>query len=202
MLQQDLWGGRVTTARPATVVQDQPNYLALYTHPNAPYRSNAIRDRYSMPVAQRVDPWVRLDLPPIEERVSGAYQALTLTPPDVWYSVWLFWDLKWRVLNWFVNFQSPIRRTSRGILVQDHALDIKVDPDLSWSWKDEDEYEELARRGWFTEEQKTSIWAEADYMVRAIEENGPPFSDGWEDWRPDPTWPVPMLPDDWEVLDG
>jgi hypothetical protein len=25
---------------------------------------------------------------------------------------------------------------------------------------------------------------------------GAPFRDGWEDWRPDPAWPLPDLPDD------
>ena len=27
---------------------------------------------------------------------------------------------------------------------------------------------------------------------------GPPFSDGWQHWRPDPAWSVPSLPDDWD----
>jgi hypothetical protein len=33
--------------------------------------------------------------------------------------------------------------------------------------------------------------------VAAITAWGPPFSDGWPDWRPDPRWPVPALPADW-----
>lgn len=27
---------------------------------------------------------------------------------------------------------------------------------------------------------------------------GAPFSDGWEHWRPEPHWPVPELPADWD----
>lgn len=33
------------------------------------------------------------------------------------------------------------------------ALDIRVEPDLSWSWKDRDEFDELVRRGWFTDDE-------------------------------------------------
>ena len=27
---------------------------------------------------------------------------------------------------------------------------------------------------------------------------GPPFADGWQDWRPDPSWPYRPLPEDWD----
>lgn len=50
---------------------------------------------------------------------------------------------------------------------------------------------------------RVSSWAAwAKRMARIVFEKGPPFSDGWEAWRPDPAWPVPVLPDDWVVLDG
>lgn len=25
-----------------------------------------------------------------------------------------------------------------------------------------------------------------------------PYADGWEDWRPDPAWEIPRLPDNWD----
>jgi hypothetical protein len=33
-----------------------------------------------------------------------------------------------------------------------------------------------------------------------IERWEPPFSDGWENWRPDPAWPLPVLPDGWAQI--
>jgi uncharacterized protein len=30
----------------------------------------------------------------------------------------------------------------------------------------------------------------------------PPFDRDWQDWRPDPRWPVPELPDGWDVDPG
>ena len=202
ILQRDLWGGNLVTARPVTVVEDRANRLVLYTHPNAPYRSNASRDRYAMPVVERIDLWYERIHEPLEARVSGSYHFLSITPPNSWHSAWLVWDLKWQVRWWFVNLQSPIRRTSRGIVVLDHALDIQVEPDLTWTWKDRDEYDELVRRGWFTNEEQASILAEAQRMANVVSEKGSPFSDGWENWRPNPAWAVPTLPDDWDALDG
>ena len=204
ILQQDLWGKRLVTLRPVTVVKDTPEYLALYTHPNAPFRSNTINDRYSMPVSQRIDIYMEMLDPcveQLEERMSGDYHVLTLTPPDSWHSVWLFWTAAWKFETWYVNLQAPIRRTSRCILVRDYALDIAVNPDMSWSWKDEDEFEELIDRGFFTESQISSIQTEADRMVHAIENRRAPFSDGWENWRPDANWPIPEVPEDWHILD-
>ena len=102
---------------------------------------------------------------------------------------------------WYVNLQAPVQRTERGIMVQDHVLDIVVQPDMSWSWKDEDEFAELHRRGFFSDEQVSSIRAESERMVQVIERGGPPFCDGWENWRADPEWPVPEIPSDWDVVD-
>ena len=200
ILQQDLWGRRLITSRPVTVVKDVLNYLALYSHPNAPYRSNTVRDRYSKPVIERIDIFNEAIKGPLEERLTGDYHVLTLNPPNSWHSVWLFWTVEWQVKIWYVNLQFPIRRTSRGILVQDCALDIAVQPDMSWSWKDEDEFVELTNQGFFTDRQISSIRSEADRAVQAIESGAWPFSDGWEEWRANVNWPVPGIPDDWHVL--
>ena len=192
------------TSRPVTVVEDSSRYLALYTHPKAPFRSSVIRDRYSIPVSQRIDKYMEMSSPGIgqlEERVAGDYHVLTLTPPNSWRSIWLFWTAQWKLERYYVNLQAPICRTSRGILVRDYALDITVNSDMSWSWKDEDEFEELSSRGFFTECQVSSIQTEADRMVQVIENKRAPFSDGWENWRPDTIWPVPEVPEDWHILD-
>lgn len=181
ILQQDLWGGRLVTSRPVTVVEDSADYLALYTHPKAPFRSTVIRNRYSIPVSERVDMYMDMisrDIGHLQERVSGDYHVLTLTPPDAWHSAWLFWTAEWQVKTWYVNFQAPMRRTSRGILVQDYALDIAVEPDMRWSWKDEDEFIELTKRGFFTDREISSVRAEADRMVQVIENSPSAFATG------------------------
>ncbi|MER6926517.1 DUF402 domain-containing protein, partial [Streptomyces spiralis] len=34
--------------------------------------------------------------------------------------------------------------------------------------------------------------------VEVIRAWGPPFSENWQHWRPDPSWAVPSLPEDWD----
>lgn len=199
VLQQDLWTDRLLTSRPVTVVEDRPDLLALYTHPGAPFRSATLVRRYDIPVAERVEMMIRREWD-LTERVSGEYHVLTLTPPNSFHSVWLFWSTDWRLQTWYVNLQAPIRRTSRGIVVLDYALDIVVKPDMTWSWKDKDELRELHRRGVLTGREVEAARTEGERMIEVIESNGPPFRDGWERWRARPEWPAPAIPDDWDAL--
>lgn len=134
ILQQDLWGGYLLASRPVTVVSDTANSLALYSHPSAPLRSGVMRNRSAMRLSERIDRWMEMAVAgvgPLEERVSAETHILTLTPENSWHSVWLFWNLEWQTRTWYINFQAPIERTTRGILLQDYALDIAVKPDLS-----------------------------------------------------------------------
>ena len=203
IVQYEMWGERIVLARPVTVAEDRSTHIALYSHPMTPTVSRVIENRYALNVSERIDIYMQMldsGVGEFREQPSPNNHVLTLTPPNSWHSVWLFWDSEWQFKNWYVNFQAPIRRLRRGIQVRDYALDITVRPDMTWSWKDVDEFEELIARGFFTDEQPSSIRAEAERMVTTIESGGRPFSDGWEKWRPDQRWPVPTLPEDWAGL--
>jgi hypothetical protein len=77
----------------------------------------------------------------------------------------------------------------------DHALDVLVEPDGTWSWKDEDDLAEAQALGVFSGEEVAAIRAEGERVLSA-----PPWPTGWEDWRPDPSWPGPELRQDWDVV--
>ena len=203
ILQQEMWGERVGAIRPVTVVEDMPERLVLYSHPNTRIVSCGNENRRSIELSERIDLYMKMLEPGVaefHEEVSPNQHVLTLTPAGSWHSIWLFWTADWRFRSWYVNFQSPVRRNGEGIQTHDLALDIVVRPDLSWEWKDVDEFEELVSRGFFTDEQAASVRGEADRVVEVIESGGPPFHDGWEDWRPDPSWPAPVLPDNWAEI--
>ena len=53
------------------------------------------------------------------------------------------------------------------------------------------------RRGDYSSALVEEIRREAAAVIAAIESGGPPFDGSWEQWRPDPTWPTPVLPDNW-----
>ena len=43
-----------------------------------------------------------------------------------------------------------------------------------------------------------SLRAEAEDVIRRAQANEPPFCDPWPEWRPDPSWGLPRLPDGWD----
>ena len=76
----------------------------------------------------------------------------------------------------------------------DQYLDVWVTAGRSVEWLDEDELEQAAAIGLFSPEQAAEVRAEAQ---RVLEEW--PFPTGWENWRPDPYWPIPTLPEGWDA---
>ena len=202
----EVWGRGIAGARPVTVVADVPSHLALYSHPGATIATRGIPDRRSLSLSERIDMMTRgvdPNLGDFREVVTPSHShVLTLTPPDSGHAVWLFWSSDWEFKSWYVNLQSPLRRVRQGVQLHDYVLDIVVSPDMSWTWKDTDEFEELISRGFFSAEQEAWIRDEAARMVRTIESVGQPFCDGWPDWRPDASWAVPRIPGDWFDVDG
>jgi predicted RNA-binding protein associated with RNAse of E/G family len=61
----------------------------------------------------------------------------------------------------------------------DHALDVVIEPDGKWHWKDEDDFVEAQRLGVFTPEEAAAVRREGE---RVIAERL--WITGWERWRP------------------
>jgi hypothetical protein len=201
VLYQEIWANELLTARPVTVAADNAGIVALYSHPKTRFRSSAIGSaRYGMPLDQRIAAMVAQRERSYAERTASDSHVLVVTADHHWSALWLFWTDDWKHQCWYVNLQQPIRRTERGIQIRDCALDLVVAPDRSWRWKDRDEFEALCRCKFFPDAVAERAMDEARRMIDAIERWDSPFADGWEQWRPDPAWSVPELPDDWNVL--
>ncbi|MYY11193.1 DUF402 domain-containing protein [Streptomyces sp. SID4919] len=182
--------------RPVTVVQDTPDLLAAWMAPGTecvrpvltdgtPPHAEPLATRYTKPRTVRRDHW------------SGAGVLKLARPGEPW-SVWLFWYPDWRFKNWYVNLEEPRVRWDGGVDSEDHFLDISVRPDRSWQWHDEDEFAQAQRAGLMGPRQARRVREAGDAAVEVIRSWGPPFADGWPGWRPDPAWPVPALPDNWD----
>ena len=176
-VQYEMWGRGIAGARPVTVVEDVPSHIALYSHPGATFVGRGVPNRRSLGFAERIDRMIRGVDPSVgefREYVSSPEShVLTLTPPDRWHSVWLFWSADWEFKSWYVNLQSPHRRVRQGVQLHDYVLDIVVRPDMSWTWRAMDEFEELIARGFFCAEQESLIRDEAARVIRTIERVGP-----------------------------
>ncbi|MCQ4210381.1 cytidylyl-2-hydroxypropylphosphonate hydrolase [Streptomyces longispororuber] len=182
--------------RPVTVVQDTDEQLAVWMAPGTecvkpviadgtPVHHEPLATRYTKPRALRHESWF------------GAGVLKLARPGEPW-SVWLFWEPDWRFRNWYVNLEQPRVRWAGGIDSEDHFLDLSVYPDGSWRWHDEDEFAQAQAVGLMGAAQAAEVRAAGARAIEVIESWGHPFSDGWERWRPDPAWPVPALPADWD----
>jgi hypothetical protein len=183
------WGGRVWAARPATVVEDTPEQTMLFVPIGsvwmAPFRGGH-----------------RLKIPQREfELVTQRYEdlhVLSFSWPDTWYAVLLFLGPDGSPHSWYVNLEEPLRRTGLGFDTLDHELDVIVELDGSWRLKDEDDLAEAIRRGVIPAQDEPRMRADGERAVRRILDREPPFDRDWTTWRPDPSWPIPVLPDDWD----
>ncbi|MFF5129184.1 DUF402 domain-containing protein [Streptomyces syringium] len=187
---------RVHICRPVTVVQDTEDLLAVWMAPGTdcvkplladgtPVHREPLATRYTKPRTTTTSRWFGTGV-------------LKLARPGEAWSVWLFWDPGWQFKNWYVNLEEPLARWAGGVDSEDHFLDIAVYPDRSWEWKDEDEFAQAQRAGLMSAAQAERVRAAGMAAVERIETWGAPFAAGWEDWRPDPAWTVPTLPDDWD----
>ena len=93
-----------------------------------------------------------------------------------------------------MNLEAAWQPFALGFDTEDHILDIWVERDGTWRWKDEDELEVALETGFVTPEEAAAIRAEGERVVAEW-----PFPTGWEDWEPDPSWPVPRLPAGWDA---
>jgi hypothetical protein len=189
-------GARFHIARPVTVVRDDADLLAVWLAPGTecvrpvladgtPPHREPLATRYTKPRTVRVGHW------------SGTGLLKLARPGEPW-SVWLFWEPGWRFKNWYVNLEAPLERWAGGVDSEDHFLDISVLPDRSWRWLDEDEFAQAQRDGLMDAELAGRVRRAGRAAVEVIRAWGPPFGDGWQDWRPDPSWAVPSLPEKWD----
>jgi hypothetical protein len=195
---QEIWKDAVWAARPMTVVQDEEDLVALWfpkaTRWKAPIpppewpREESRGARLATCLERRE--WVFTDS---EWDVS----TLVLMRPGDWHAVWVSWLDGNQHWGWYVNLQEPFRRTDKGYETMDLALDVLIELDRTWRWKDEDELALFVERGVFGDAVAARIRDEGLRVARRAERNEWPFDAAWPDWRPARAWQAPELPDGW-----
>jgi hypothetical protein len=179
---RERWHGRMYAALPFRVVKDAADETAIYLAEGTPF-------------AFPPEGWPFEGEHPWKERGAwtGPGVLVRLRPGEA-HSIWHFWEgPKRRFAGWYVNLQAPFVRSGDGFDTQDHELDLWFDADGSWRWKDEELMADWVRQGRFTLDDVRAIRAEGE---RVLAER--PFPTGWEEWQPDPSWPVSQLPETWD----
>jgi hypothetical protein len=182
-----IWRGKVWFAHPGIVVEDTAERLVLF-EPAGSHRQ-----------------WSHFDfdsgaIEPPREQARHSTDALIIMEVGVAHAVSLFWrEGGGAFVCWYVDMQTPFRRAGGGIVTWDQALDVVVSPDLQWAWKDEDHLARMMELGWATEDEVRAIREEGARVVARIDRHFLPFNEDWPNWRPDPAWPPPRLPLDWDA---
>lgn len=183
--------GRVWNALPHYLLEDSPGRVVTALLPGARCRQPAV-PRDAMLAALASGRWETI------ETTWHTNRTLWVWPREANYAVGLFWDdATARFRAWYLNLQTPLRRSRLGFDLWDQVLDVVVRPDRTWYWKDEDEFAEAVRLGVIGHGEAAAVRAEGERLTTHLDAVVPT---GWESWRPDPGWPVLALPEGWDRL--
>ena len=128
-------------------------------------------------------------------------RVLAVTEPEKYYSILLFWNhASDTFLGYYVNFQLPFVRHHDGIEMLDLDLDININPDLTFKWKDVDDYQNAINHGLITPEWVDEIEKTKLEIFDRLEKRQYPFDGSWLDWKPELSWTPPKLPVNWDKI--
>ena len=128
-------------------------------------------------------------------------RLLLLLEPEKYYSIIHFWDNESNeFLCYYINFQLPFQRSHCGIDTLDLDLDIVINPDLSWHWKDVDDYQKAIDQGIIPPKWTQQIDAAKKEIFEKLERRLYPFNGSWLNWKPDSSWSSPKLPANWDKI--
>jgi hypothetical protein len=195
---------RVWMAKSVIVVKDEPQETILLQLPGAQcafpegyWRWKKERDTSRGTRWQEVkdDSFVLREFPWQRNRV------LMFLEPVKFYATFLFWEhAADRFDGYYVNFQVPYRRSPCGFDSLDLDLDIVIEPDYQWTWKDENDYQAGIREGGIREEWVRGVEDSKAEVIDRIQRRAHPFDGAWLSWRPDPGWAAPELPKGWNTI--
>jgi hypothetical protein len=140
-----------------------------------------------------LDTWVT-DSPPFDWTWQRTHRLAFMRAGDA-HTVEVTWDEEWNLLGWYVNLQAPLVVNGSFFDTTDWALDVTVEPNGRWAWKDEADFAQAIELGVFAGIDPAVVRAEGK---RVIAER--PWPTGWETWRPPARWAPLPLPGNWDVV--
>lgn len=186
----------------AIVVKDTPQEVALLVAPGA---ECAAPPEYIHGKHGESHQWDRWGLMSGERWQLERYRwhtnrFLVLLESGKFYSINYIWnDASDAFLGYYVNFQLPFERSQYGFDTFDLELDLVIDPELRWRWKDFEEYQQGIAKGCLRPEWGQGVeQAKADVFAR-LEGRLYPFDGTWFQWRPNPAWAASHLPEGWDT---
>ena len=188
--------GRAWTGRPVTIIADTPEVVALCLQQGTRWQRCTPLDPDGDLVRCKagLEPWGLVEtIYPFELTVLLIYAG------DA-HATHVMWNAGHEFIGWYVNLQEPLHRTSIGFDFLDQELDMVVQPDGTWRWKDEQHLGQAEALGLFSAEHCAAIRAEGERVVQKIQARAAPFDGSWTDWQMPGDWTIPELPMDWATI--
>ena len=192
--------GKIWTARPMIVVQDDASLIALHIPVNTTWKHHYGSSGDKVTATERKNKtWTLRDT-----LWATGFSYVKLTIPGESYSILLFKNVNNNELHhWYINLEdpeAPMHRTRIGFDCADQILDMIIDPSLKdWHWEDEDELQGAMTLGLISNEKARALYLKGE-QVRDLIISGNSIFNAWESWNPDPSWKVPTLPEGWDVI--
>jgi len=198
-----VWRGifrnRVWHAQPVIVVKDSPEELCVTLLPGtecvAPEGYLDGKDSTKRRWSFKDKDWK------LENYAWRTNRLLILLEPDTYYSTMYFWRADSNdFLLYYINFQLPFQRSHCGIDTLDLDLDLIINPDFSFRWKDEDDYQKAIDNEVIMPEWMQEIEIAKKEIFNKLEKRQYPYDGSWLNWMPDPGWSPPKLPENWDKI--
>jgi len=194
-----IYGARIWNAVPTSVIRVSSEELVLAIIPGA---ECMFEENYSKGKMNNIRRWDYKDKDwVLKEYAWRTNRVLSIIEPENYYSIMLFWNhTSDEFLGYYVNFQLPFQRSHCGIDTLDLDLDIDIEPDLSFKWKDEDDYRQAIDHGIIFPEWIQGIEDAKKEIFDKLEKRRYPFDGAWLNWMPDLNWSPLKLPANWDKI--
>lgn len=194
VLQRYFRRDRYTFVRPMRVVRDDQDGLLLWLTAGSEFAALVDADgktSHDLPLDELTEP--RLTKAPWRD-----HDVLEWMPAGAAYSIW--WMFAGDAFaGWYVNLESPYQRHAEGVDSTDLVLDIWVEPNRTWRWKDEGEFAaRIGKPGYFDAAEAEAIRADGERLAKLAEAGEFPFDGTHTGFRPDPAWAPVTLPSGWD----
>jgi len=190
---------RVWHAQTVIVVRDNPEEIVLTLLPGteciSPEGYSLGKNSYKRRWNFKEKDWQ------LENYTWHTNRLLLLLEPEKFYSTIYFWQHEHnKFLCYYINFQLPFRRSHGGVDTLDLDLDLIINPDFSYEWKDVEDYQKAIENEIISPEWIEGIEAAKQEIFEKLEKRQYPYDGSWLDWMPDPGWSPPKLPQNWDKI--
>jgi protein associated with RNAse G/E len=181
------------------VVKDAPQEIMLSVFPGAECMDE---EHYASGVKNGIRRWDFRDKDWQLKKVTWhTNRVLSIAEPGKYYSILLFWNHASNEFSgYYVNFQLPLKRSHCGFDSLDLDLDMVINPDFSFEWKDVDDYQKATEHGLIIPQWVQGIEKAKAEIFEKLEKRQYPFNGSWLDWKPNPSWQPPKLPENWDKI--